>query len=314
VLANRQQLVRLRPWLGLAAGLVALGVAGCGDGVIADGDPASRHAALIDRADSVESFAGDVFVLDNGQLRNPTGTTAADAPLFNVAGTPLDLTWGQWSAAQATSVASCRHDGSTDATLEFSNLVPGGVYSVFYVTFGPDSRNPACPSQERGLPLLRKVPAFCSAGGASGGAGGARSGASASSPGHDHDDPADHDQGPGNDGREHGSSDRDGDGDVDGHDVALGKRRTLHRHACGGGPDPSSFVADASGRARYRAHVDGCLLEATKLDFMLIYHFDGQTYHPLANRGESVTQGDQCRSSYGADAMRQLVVLQKQPL
>lgn len=60
--------------------------------------------------------------------------------------------------------------------------------------------------------------------------------------------------------------------------------------------------------------MDGALLDATKVDLVLIYHFDGQTYGELANYGEFVTQGEEfCRSSYGADAMRQLVVIQKQP-
>jgi len=35
------------------------------------------------------------------------------------------------------------------------------------------------------------------------------------------------------------------------------------------------------------------------------------TYHPLPNRGEFFTQGDDCRSTFGEDAMRQIIVFQK---
>ena len=31
--------------------------------------------------------------------------------------------------------------------------MPGGLYSLFYVTLGPDSENALCPGVERGLPL-----------------------------------------------------------------------------------------------------------------------------------------------------------------
>jgi len=51
-------------------------------------------------------------------------------------------------------------------------------------------------------------------------------------------------------------------------------------------PDPSSFVADADGEAVFRGRAQGRLLEATQDLYTVIYHFDGQTYHPLPNRGE----------------------------
>jgi hypothetical protein len=76
-------------------------------------------------------------------------------------------------------------------------------------------------------------------------------------------------------------------------------------------PDPSSFVAETNGEAAYHGRVEGCLLDADKLVYALIYHADGEAYHPLPNRGESVTQGPACRDSYGADAMRQILIQQK---
>jgi hypothetical protein len=119
-----------------------------------------------------------------------------------------------------------------------SGLIPGGVYSVFYGTFGPDSEHPLCQGVERTLPLTAFRP----------------------------------------EGQE---------------------------------PDPSSFVADASGKARYHGRVEGALLEADQLFFSLVYHFDGRAYDPFPNRAEFFTQGEECRSSYGEDAMRHLLILQK---
>ena len=43
----------------------------------------------------------------------------------------------------------------------------------------------------------------------------------------------------------------------------------------------------------------------------MIYHADGMSYGALPNRGEFLTQGEDCRSSFGQDAMRQFQVLQK---
>ncbi|MGH3087735.1 MAG: hypothetical protein ACRDSJ_10525, partial [Rubrobacteraceae bacterium] len=197
-------------------------------------------SAKVDREDAVEPFAGDVFVLDGAILRNPTGGTSPDAQLFNVAGTPLDVTWGEWKSASATSKARVvRKSGKprTDVRVRLSGLVPEGVYSLFYVTFGPDSRHPLCPGEERSLPLKAWDP----------------------------------DQ----------------------------------------SPDRSSFVARDDGTAVFHARVKGRLLDAGQVQYLAIYHFDGMTYHPFPNRGEFVTHGDECRSSFGVDAMRQLIVWQK---
>jgi hypothetical protein len=198
-------------------------------------------AAPPDPHDFHQPFAGDVYVLDGATLRNPTGDTAPDAPLFNVAGASLDLTWGDW--LKASVAATARTIGGpggprTDVRIQLSGLVPGGVYSLFYITFQPDSEHPWCPGVERSLPLTAFHP-----------------------------------------------------------DQQF--------------PDASSFVPDSNGEAEYRARVDGALLEASQLLYTVIYHFDGLTYHPFPNRGEYLTQGEECRSSFGEDAMRQLLIFQK---
>jgi hypothetical protein len=46
----------------------------------------------------------------------------------------------------------------------------------------------------------------------------------------------------------------------------------------------------------------------------VIYHFDGHTYGPLANRAEASsvsTSISPCLSSYGIDAMRQFIIIYK---
>jgi len=191
-----------------------------------------------DREDSVDVLAADVYVLVSGQLRNPVAATPSAARLFNVAGSDLGLTWGQFRAVRARSRVRCKNNGRTDARIRLRGLVPDGVYSVFFGTFDPESRNPLCPNAERLLPLTS----------------------------------------------------------VDAEQE----------------PDGASFVADEEGEAFVHGRVGGCLLEAGKLDFVVIYHFDGLTYGDLPNRGEFVTQGPDCRSSFGSDAMRQTVIVKKQ--
>jgi hypothetical protein len=81
-------------------------------------------------------------------------------------------------------------------------------------------------------------------------------------------------------------------------------------HADASQPDAASFSADSSGAADFHARVDGALLDAQVLGYYVIYHWFGGTYGSLPNRGEFVTQGPDCRSSFGDDAMRQIIVLQ----
>ncbi len=46
----------------------------------------------------------------------------------------------------------------------------------------------------------------------------------------------------------------------------------------------------------------------------VIYHFNGQTYGPVANefeaQGPVASNGGLCHSSYGIDAMRQFIIIQ----
>lgn len=202
------------------------------------GSPAS--AAAPDQADSVEAFERDVFVIVGSTLRNPDATTDPSAPLFNIAGVNLGVTWGQWTTASVTSTVRTSGGRSprTDIRLELTGLVPGGVYSVFWGTIGPDSENPLCPGVERTLPLPS----------------------------------------------------------VDTHQS----------------PDASSFVAAPDGSAAFRGQVDGALLDASQVFLSIVFHSDGQTYGSLPNHGEFLTQGENCRSSFGEDAMRQLLILQQQ--
>jgi hypothetical protein len=46
------------------------------------------------------------------------------------------------------------------------------------------------------------------------------------------------------------------------------------------------------------------------LEIVLIYHFDGHTYSPVPNSGEA---SNNCTSTYGIDAMRQMIIIQKGP-
>jgi len=71
---------------------------------------------------------------------------------------------GEHINAGATALAkTVKRNGHTftDVKLTFTGLVGNGVYSLFYITLGPDSENPLCPGVERalgGLNLL--VPSF----------------------------------------------------------------------------------------------------------------------------------------------------------
>jgi hypothetical protein len=205
----------------------------------------STGTARIARADAplhtaaVETFARDVFFIEGVSLRNPDDTTSPSAPLFNVAGVSLGITWGDWRRANATVTS---HDighgpsAHTDVRLQLSGLIPGGVYSLFYVTLLPDTSNPLCPHAERALPLTSRD----------------------------------------------------------------AKQQ----------PDAASFVANASGTAEFSGRVDGHLLASYQVFFEVIYHLDGHTYGQLPNHGEANTQGANCRSSFGDDAMRQFLVVQ----
>jgi hypothetical protein len=103
-------------------------------------------------------FAGDVFTIgSNGTLiAVDPSSTQLSAPLFNLAGEPLNLTWGQFAAATAKSYAwTVTHHETTYTRflVGLSGLVPNGVYSLFYRTFGPDSTNALRPNVEPSVAL-----------------------------------------------------------------------------------------------------------------------------------------------------------------
>jgi hypothetical protein len=164
-------------------------------------------------------FPGDVFTpTANGTLIpvDPLSTPLS-APLFNLAGNALNLTWGQWSSASAKSYAwTVTHNGttSTQFLITMSGLAPNGVYSLFYRTFGPDSNNALCPNVEPTVALTAAFPQVQK-------------------------------------------------------------------------PDADSFTATSSGKGLFFASVPEDLLAAQQLQVLVIYHFNGQTYGPVTNQGES---------------------------
>jgi hypothetical protein len=202
----------------------------------------AAQASPADAADAVQIYQRDVFVIVGSTLRNPTVDTDPAAPLFTNSGVAMDLTWGEWSAATATSRASVIGGPSgprTDIRLSMAGLVPGGLYSVYWGTIGPDSEQPLCPGVERTLPL-----------------------------------------------------------------DALGSTAKA--------PAPNAFVVDATGTSDLHGRVDGDLLDATQVFVTVVYHLFGQTSYPFPNLGEYLTHGGEtCRSSFGEDSMRHLIVLQK---
>src|SRR5688500_17227161 len=70
--------------------------------LVAAAPPASAGAP--DQADGIETYERDVFVIVGSTLRNPDATTDPSAPLFSNSGVGLNRTWGEWSAASATSL------------------------------------------------------------------------------------------------------------------------------------------------------------------------------------------------------------------
>jgi hypothetical protein len=206
----------------------------------------TTFAASTPTADTgIIPFAGDVYSLGSEGNLIPVSlpATPLSAPLYNVAGDPMNLTWGQFSSATATSYAwTITNHGTTytDFLIGMSGLVPHGVYSLFYRTFSPDSDNAFCPITEPTVALTAAFPQFQK-------------------------------------------------------------------------PDSDSFIASSSGKALFFAGVAQNLLAAQQLQVSVIYHFNGQTYGPVANQAESQgpVDGGLCGSSYGIDAMRQFLIIQK---
>ncbi|MFN2503180.1 MAG: hypothetical protein ABR540_02915 [Acidimicrobiales bacterium] len=77
------------------------------------------------------------------------------------------------------------------------------------------------------------------------------------------------------------------------------------------GDAPNSFVVGPTGTVDFRGRVDGALLDASQVFFTVVYHAFGETSYPFPNVGELRTQGENCRSSFGEDSMRHLLILQQ---
>jgi hypothetical protein len=208
---------------------------------------AALPASNLTRQVGLLPFTGDVFTISSLGNLIPVSlsSTAASAPLFNLAGDPLNLTFGQWTSATAASYAwtvTFRGTTYTRFLIWMRGLVSNGVYSLFYRTFGPDSNNAFCPNVEPQVALTAAFPRLQN-------------------------------------------------------------------------PDSDSFRATKSGTALFFASVAQNLLAAQQLQEDVIYHFNGQTYGPVANQAESngpvASNGGLCRSSYGIDAMRQFLIIQK---
>jgi len=143
--------------------VIAIGLASLAVLVAAPAAGASNDGGAWAPAVAIEPFSGDVFTIgSNGNLIAVDPRYTPDsAALFNAQGDPLNLTWGQWSSATATSLAkTATEDGVdyTDLKITLSGLIPNGVYSLFYDTFGPDSANPVCGATEPLVALTARHP------------------------------------------------------------------------------------------------------------------------------------------------------------
>jgi hypothetical protein len=120
-------------------------------GLTASGAPKPAVAML--------PYAGDVFTTaQNGSLiAVDPASTPPWAPLYSLEGNPLNLIWGQWMTTTATAVAQTERD-DTNIEITMSGLIPNGVYSLFYRTFGPDSVNPICGAIDPVVALTARFP------------------------------------------------------------------------------------------------------------------------------------------------------------
>jgi hypothetical protein len=59
------------------------------------------------------------------------------APLYNAEDRPLGFTLGRWLQAHGQGAIAAAGERSDRVMASFTNLIPGGVYSLFEVTFGP---------------------------------------------------------------------------------------------------------------------------------------------------------------------------------
>jgi hypothetical protein len=197
--------------------MMALLLAGCG-----------RGEALRDSSNtSTEVFSDDVYVQRRGVLHHPGAQTSPEEELFNASGEPVGLTWGRLRSAFAKHFTHCVGQQHTDVRLELEGLVPGGHYSLYYATFGPDSHDPECVTGDRALPLQ----------------------------------------------------------------CAPGR--------CGSENDAAQLVADQKGQAQFEGQVTGCLLDASRLVYLVAYDVFLQKPRNVSG----------CSRDFGTRAVRQMVVL-----
>ncbi len=61
----------------------------------------------------------------------------SDTPLYNAESKPLEITLGQWLGARGEATIAPAGGRSDEVRAAFAHLIPGGVYSLFEVTFAP---------------------------------------------------------------------------------------------------------------------------------------------------------------------------------
>jgi hypothetical protein len=105
----------------VTATLIATCLAGSALVVQAPAAGASNHAAKRTPAVGIIPFAGDVFTTDanNNLIQVDPRFTSASAPLYNLDGNALGLTWGQWSSATASSLVKSFSSFGVDAMRQF---------------------------------------------------------------------------------------------------------------------------------------------------------------------------------------------------
>ncbi len=145
------------------ATLLAIGLAGVALVVQAPVAGASTPGVNLTSDVGIVPFAGDVFTTDanNNLIQVDPRFTPGSAPLFNLDGNPLGVTWGQWRSATAWSVAATvtqRGIDYTDFGIVMSGLIPDGVYSLFYRSLSPYSANPICAAVDPLVALTARFP------------------------------------------------------------------------------------------------------------------------------------------------------------
>jgi hypothetical protein len=93
---------------------------------------AAPAATGTDREDALQYSNRDVYWLQGTTFRNRDPNTSTTAPLYNVLGQDLHVTWGEFQRATATSRMHCATGGErTDVHILLAGLIPHCVYSIF---------------------------------------------------------------------------------------------------------------------------------------------------------------------------------------